>query len=183
MNNTLTRTSHERRRHMASLIETLIEVLEAETGCYQKLLDMADNKKDVIINGDVPSLQEITKDEQELAGHILRLEKTRQENLKDICTVTNKKEIDMTIEGIMGILKGKEKDKLRAVSSELENILELFKTKNETNRLLIEQSLEYVDYTMNAVQGMRSMPASNNYENKGNLYKGYKGKNFFDAKQ
>nr|MDA3847545.1 flagellar export chaperone FlgN [Vallitaleaceae bacterium] len=94
---------------MASLIENLIEVLEAETGCYQQLHDMADNKKDVIISGDVPSLQEITKVEQALAGHILRLEKKRQENLDDICIVTNKKKEDMTVAGIGDILKGEEK--------------------------------------------------------------------------
>ncbi|MDA3846602.1 MAG: hypothetical protein PF505_08675 [Vallitaleaceae bacterium] len=49
--------------------------------------------------------------------------------------------------------------------------------------MLIEQSLDYVDYTMNAVQSMRSMPNGNNYEQKGTPYGGYKGKNFFDAKQ
>ena len=35
---------------MASLIEDLIGVLEEETGCYNLLLEVANNKKDVIIN-------------------------------------------------------------------------------------------------------------------------------------
>lgn len=168
---------------MASLIETMIEVLEAETGCYQKLLDMADNKKDVIISGDVPSLQEITKEEQQLAGHILRLEKKRQENLKDICLVTNKKAEDMTVSGICNILKGEEKSKLQGVADELETVLVTLKQKNKMNKELLEQSLEYIDYTMNAVQSMRSMPVGNNYQRQGNSYGGYEARNFFDAKQ
>ncbi|PKM67409.1 MAG: hypothetical protein CVU95_06775 [Firmicutes bacterium HGW-Firmicutes-2] len=50
---------------MASLIEDLIGVLEEETGCYNLLLEVANNKKDVIINGDLPGLQELTKQEQD----------------------------------------------------------------------------------------------------------------------
>lgn len=168
---------------MASLIRTLTDILEAETGCYQKLYNMADNKKDVIINGDVPSLQEITNVEQELAGHILRLEKQREENLDDICLVTNRKKADMTVRNIVSMIKGEESAALEIAANNLEEIIHAFKQKNDTNRMLIEQSLEYVDFTMNAVQGMQSGPESNNYEKRGNPYGNIGGNNFFDAKQ
>lgn len=175
--------SYERRKSMASLIRTLVDLLEAETGCYKKLLDMADNKKEVIINGDVPSLQEFTKLEQELAGHLLRLEKNREENLKDICLVTNKDKAGMTISRIIDMISGEEKDALIQATQELEAVIAVFKAKNDTNKALIAQSLEYIDFTMNAVQSMRSMPESNNYQEKGSPYGGFKGKNLFDAKQ
>lgn len=168
---------------MASLIEELISVLEEETGCYQALLDMADNKKDVIINGDVPSLQEITKEEQELAGHILRLEKKREENLNDLCTVINKKAEELTIHKLITSLPGNEKIKLKEVSMQLERILTELRMKNETNKKLIMQSLDFINFTVNAVQSMNSAPTGNSYQAKGNRYGDYQGKNFFDAKQ
>ena len=168
---------------LASLIQELMNILEEETGCYQTLLDMADNKRDVIIQGDVPSLQEITKKEQELAGFLLRLEKKRQENVMDICQVTNRKPEDMTIQKLIDLLKGNEKNQLKETQEELLSVVEQLKSKNELNKKLIAQSLELLDFTMNAVQSMRSAPTSNNYQSRGTNYHDYQGKNFFDAKQ
>ena len=168
---------------MASLIETLIMILEEETGCYKTLLLMADNKMEVIINGNVPGLQEITKQEQDLAGHILRLEKRREENLEDICLVTNKKREDMTVQRLADSLKGPAKDRLKAVSQELMEILSDLKVKNETNRQLIQQSLDFVNFTVNAVQSAASPPESNTYQAKGKRYNDNISRSFFDAKQ
>lgn len=168
---------------MASLIEELIGVLEAETGCYETLLNMADNKTDVIINGDVPSLQEITKKEQELAGHILRLEKRRKQNLEDICEVLNKKIDEMTVQKLIELLPGPEKEKLQQVNQRLVEILSVLKQKNDTHKMLIQESIDYIDFTMNAVQSMSSAPMSNSYAAKGNMAYEQQGKNFFDAKQ
>lgn len=168
---------------MASLIEELFSILEAETGCYQKLLDMADNKKDVIIKGNVPSLQEITKLEQELAGHLLRLEKKRKQNIEDICLVLNKKTEDMTIHQLIDVLLGDEKEKLRQINDHLIGIIQELQRQNEINKKLIQQSLDFIDFTVNAVQSTTADSLGNSYQAKGNRYDDYKGRNFFDAKQ
>ena len=168
---------------MASLIEELIGVLEEETGCYEKLLNMADNKKDVIIKGDVPSLQEITKVEQELAGHILRLEKKRKQCIEDICLVLNKKSEEMTIQNLIEMLTGDEKIRLKGINEKLVNIITDLQTHNEVHKKLIQQSLDFIDFTVNAVQSTTTAIPSNSYQAKGNRYDSYSGRNFFDAKQ
>lgn len=170
---------------MASIIEELISVLEAETGCYDQLLTMANNKKDVIIQGNVPSLQEITEKEQEVAGRLVRLERKREESLKDICIVTNKKPAEMTITKIIEILNGQEKEQnqLKKISSKLATQLTDLKKINDLNQQLLQQSLDYIDFTMNAIQSSRSNPMGNQYQAKGNTYDAYTKRNFFDAKQ
>jgi flagellar biosynthesis/type III secretory pathway chaperone len=168
---------------VASLIEELFCVLEEETGCYKTLLDMADNKKDVIIKGDVPSLQEITKIEQELAGHILRLEKKRIQNIEDICLVLNKNPEEITINRLVDILLGEEKDRLRKINENLIVILSELQLFNETNSKLIQQSLEFIDFTVNAVQSTTSISTGNRYQAKGHRSDEFQGRNFFDAKQ
>lgn len=170
---------------MASIIEELISVLEAETGCYDQLITMANNKKDVIIQGNVPSLQEITEKEQEVAGRLVRLEKKREESLKDICIVTNKKPAEMTITKIIEILNGqdKEQNQLKTVSSKLTTQLTDLKKINDLNQQLLQQSLDYIDFTMNAIQSSRSNPMGSQYQSKGNTYDAYGKRNFFDAKQ
>jgi hypothetical protein len=170
---------------LASLIEELINIIEEETGCYKTFLELANNKKDVIINGDLPGLQEITMKEQEVAGQLLRLERKRNTNLEDICLVTNSKLDDFTISSLIQLLSNQadEKNKLEKASKELQNILEEVKLINETNRKLTEQSLECIEFTMNAIQSTNSKNISNSYETKGKLTNNYEGQNFFDAKQ
>lgn len=168
---------------MASLINELISILEDETGCYQKLLDMADNKKDVIIRGDVPSLQEITKIEQELAGHILRLEKKRKQNLDDMCLVLGKKIEEMTISHLIDLLKGEEKEKLKKISESLLDAVTKLQIYNNTYKDLIEHSLEFINFTFNAMQSTVNAPVNNSYQAKGNRYDESQGRSFFDAKQ
>jgi flagellar biosynthesis/type III secretory pathway chaperone len=158
-------------------------ILEEETGCYRTLYDMADNKKEVIIKGDVPSLQEIAMKEHDLAGHILRLEKKRKALIKDICTVTNKKEALMTVSKLVDILPKQESVKLKAVADDLEAVLKKFKRINDTNKQLIQQSLDYINFTVNVVHSMNSVPQGNIYQAKGNRYNDGGTNNFFDAKQ
>lgn len=167
---------------MASLIEELFSILEEETGCCQKLLNMADNKTDVIIQGNVPSLQELTKQEQEMAGHILRLEKKRKQNLEDICLVLNKKPEEITILKLVEILNEPEKSKLNQINVVLVEVVSELKKKNDTHKKLLQQSIDFIDFTVNAVQSMTSAPAGNDYAAKGK-YNEPAGKNFFDAKQ
>lgn len=170
---------------MASLVEELINIIEEETGCYKTFLELANNKKDVIINGDLPSLQELTREEQELAGQLLRLEKKREENLKDICIVTNKKQEEMTVTILINMLENQqvEKNKLKNVSNELSKVINKVKDVNDLNKKLIEQSLDFIDFTMNAIQSSRANVVGNSYQQKGSLNSNYQGKNFFDAKQ
>ena len=45
---------------MASLMDNLVEVLEQENNWYEQLVELSKDKKQVIINGDVQTLEHIT---------------------------------------------------------------------------------------------------------------------------
>lgn len=170
---------------MASLIEELISVLEETTGCYESLLIVANNKKEVIIKGDVPSLQTLTDEEQGVAGRLLRLEKKRQQLIEDVCLVTNKDPGIMTISSLIDLLAGQkvEQEHLRHVSQRMMDVIDNVKKVNDINKNLIKESLDYVNFTMNALQSASAMPQGNAYQKKGGLYEHQSGRNFFDAKQ
>lgn len=170
---------------MANLIEELISVLEETTGCYEKLLVMANNKKDVIIKGDVPSLQTITDEEQIVAGRLLRLEKKRIGIIDDIALVTNQDKQKMTVSVLIQMLAKQEEtqNQLKAVSHRMMDLVESVKQVNDTNKVLLEESIEYINFTMNAIKSAGDQPVGSNYQNKGNLYEGKGSVNFFDAKQ
>lgn len=170
---------------MASLVRDLIEILEEETGCYKLLLTMADNKKDVIINGDMPSLQALTKDEQEMAGLLLRLEKNRAKLIEDIALVTNQSNEAMTVHKLIELLEGQEEQiELKEVSQALIDVVLPLQAANRQNDELLKQSLEFVDFTMNAIQSSRQPVVTNNYQSKGQAYGSFaSGQSLFDSKQ
>jgi len=170
---------------VASLIEDLINVLEETTGCYKDLLDVANNKKDVIIKGNVPSLQTLTDQEQGVAGRLLRLEKKRVEIVKDVCLVTNKNPKTMTISILIDLLakQKEEQSRLRDVSERMLEVVNLVKIANDLNRSLLNETIDFINYTVNAIHSASELPQSNSYQKKGNLYDNGSGNNFFDAKQ
>jgi flagellar biosynthesis/type III secretory pathway chaperone len=146
---------------------------------------MADNKKDVIIQGDVPSLQKVTDDEQTVAGRLLRLEKKRMAVMEDICLVTNKKVEELTVSGLIDMMASQptEQQRLKKVSDELIEDVQAVKQINDLNKELIQQSLDFVDFTVNAINSSNQMPTGNQYQNKGGYSNHHGSRTFFDAKQ
>ena len=71
---------------MASLIETLIDVLDKENTEYQGLLKLSEEKTTAIVNGNVERLQEILGLEQRSIDKINKLDAFRDENVGDIFT-------------------------------------------------------------------------------------------------
>lgn len=169
---------------MASLIKDLIKILEEETGCYKLLREMADNKKDVIINGELPSLQAITQREQEMAGLLLSLEKKRISVTKDIALVTNQSNEAITVHKLIALLQGQdEQEELSRVSDALIAEIKPLKKANEVNEGLLKQSLEFVDFTMNAIQSSREPVMSNNYQHQGYGKTSVGSRSLFDSRQ
>ena len=69
---------------MASLVETLIDVLNQEDAQYQKLIELSSQKTMVIVRADLEGLQRITDDEQLIVEEINSLEKTRTQTMNEI---------------------------------------------------------------------------------------------------
>ena len=91
---------------MASLIETLIDVLDKENTEYQGLLKLSEEKTTAIVNGNVERLQEILGLEQRSIDKINKLDAFRDENVGDICNVLNIPRKGIKIENIADMLSG-----------------------------------------------------------------------------
>ena len=63
---------------MASLMDDLIQVLENENEEYGKLAELSKEKKQVIIDANVPALEKIVDLEQDVASKIQNLDNHRQ---------------------------------------------------------------------------------------------------------
>ena len=90
---------------MASLIDTLIDVLGQEDAEYKKLLELSNNKTKAIVGADIERLQDILVQEQARIDAINKLEQQRMENVDDICNVLNLRRTDIKLEDILEVLK------------------------------------------------------------------------------
>lgn len=150
---------------MASLIEELITVLEEENKTYKELVELANQKTPVIVKGDLDGLRVITAKEQDYIEVLNRLEKRRIDAVRDIALVLNKREEDLTIKAIIGLLEGQEKEqkKLSEVHDSLRQTLSNISTLNDMNKNLITTSLEMTEFNINLIKSMYQAPELGNY--------------------
>ncbi|TCT14013.1 FlgN protein [Natranaerovirga pectinivora] len=170
---------------MASLIEELINTLSEELDSYNQILEVTNAKTDIIIRGDVSALQEITEKEQNIAGRLARLEKKRESHIEDISLVININSKELSLTKLVELLKGQEKERkeLMDINNQLKETIEELQNRSEQNKALINQSLDLIDFTINAIRTSRVAPQTAGYENKGKAFEGNTNNAMFDAKQ
>lgn len=75
---------------MASLMEDFMSILEEENGEYQRLTELSHEKRQIIIDGDIPALEAITDREQEVTSRLVNLENKRNEVVGDMSIVLSR---------------------------------------------------------------------------------------------
>ena len=153
---------------MASLMETLIAVLDQEGNEYEGLLELSRKKTPIIVSGNLENLQKITDDEQDVVFRINHLEKQRVETTKDIANVLNRDVESLKLPNLIEMLAGRpaEQEKLMAAHDKLQTVVRELQRINGQNRLLLANALAMVEFEMNLLQSMKAAPETANY-NKG----------------
>ena len=169
---------------MASLIEELIMVLGDEEKIYSEIIPVAEKKTQIIVNNDLQSLNSITEEEQALVSKISKLEKKRQEVIRNIGIVMNKKESELNFVTIIDLLNGQEKEQeeLRRLHDKLKRTVEALSLINERNQMLIKQSIEMIDFDINLIQSLKSSPGVGQYNTASEVEIQGMNKGMFDAK-
>lgn len=170
---------------MASLIENLITVLNEENSEYETLLALSMEKTEAIVSGDVNALNDYVTREQVIVERINKLEKKRTEATADVAIVLNRKPEDTTLGYLAEALSSRkaESDALKDVHDRLKDTLDKMVRVNESNKMLLQESLEMVDFELNLAQSMRQAPATANYSGNNYTNESYGPTGSFDAKQ
>ncbi|MCQ2496843.1 MAG: flagellar protein FlgN [Lachnospiraceae bacterium] len=150
---------------MAGLIDELVDTMSKENDIYKELIPIADEKTRVIIKNDLDALQEITDKEQRTIEKINALERRREEVIVNIGTVLSRNPRTLDMKTLMEIMKKQpeERAKLAKIHDELKDTLNRLVTINDRNKVLIQQSLEMIEFNMNIIQSTRMSPGVNNY--------------------
>ena len=150
---------------MASLMDSIIDVLEKEDAEYVRLIALSEQKTPVIIRGDLDELNRITEAETEIVAVIQKLEKERIQIMKDIAEVTNRKPEDIKLGELVRMMDKRpaEQARLTALHDKLKGTMDRMKQVNEQNRELLKDSLEMVQFEMNLLQSLKTAPETADY--------------------
>ena len=150
---------------MASLVETLVDVLDREGSLYEKLLGLSSRKTTIIIKGDLKALAEITDEEQCIISDIQSAEKERQTAMTDIANVLNMDVNSLKLTDLIQVLEKRpadqrnlavQRDRLVAVADNVRRV-------NGQNQELLKSSIEMVQFEMNIIQASKRAPQTANY--------------------
>ena len=170
---------------MASLMEDFMDILERENGEYQHLTELSKEKRQIIIDGDIPALEEITSREQEITGNLINLENKRREVVKDMSIVLSKEPEELTVTNMIAFLnkQPQEQSKLIDLRDRLRETLEKMAEVNSQNETLLQHAMEMAEFDLTLFRSMRQAPMTANYDSRANNTGDLLGNSGFDAKQ
>ena len=170
---------------MASLIDNLIDTLKKENEEYELLFELSTEKTGIIVKGDPKALNEMIQREQEVVDRINVLEKKRTEITKDIGVVLNREPKDLTLPKLIELLARQEREcsALKQIHDKLSGTMSRMVRVNESNKTLLKESMEMIEFEMNLIKSMRQAPATANYSGTSYADNSYASRVSFDAKQ
>lgn len=132
---------------MNTLIDELKLVLKEELESYKTMLEYGLKKTEIITSGQAKELDKLTQIEQALIMKIGKLEDKREEIVEKIGHELNIKE-DINLSTILPYIDKKDEKEINDIRDELVDILNKLKDRNQLNGVLINDSLEYINFNI-----------------------------------
>ncbi|WP_312470785.1 flagellar protein FlgN [Neobacillus sp.] len=157
-------------------LNKLIQTLETMTDAHRRLLDLAEEKRKILVDGNVQDIQSIINRESSCIDEIERLEQNRTQLVQAYMAQKGLTGQSFTLEDLINIQNDTTtKTTLHFIAKQLRGIVQKITLINESNQQLIQTSLTYIQYSMGML--VRKEPAIGYGPNAKNRYS-----NMLDAK-
>lgn len=133
---------------MSKSVEQLLLVLNKENEIYNDIIAMSDEKQTSIIKKNIKRLEEIIKKEKTYSISLVKLEEIRTRLIDQLVKEYDLVEIS-TLSELYPYMSKSEFKKVDAIKNKILNTAKVLGDRNETNKRLIEQSLEQIDFDFN----------------------------------
>lgn len=141
---------------MSQLSEQLARILEREQAIYEEVLDLAEKKKKIIIDGRLRELEDITRRETEIVGILIKLENLRSQTSEQLAAEKGIRELT-SVRDLLPLLDPKDQLYISTLHSQLRGTITALQNVNELNGKLLKQSLELVDFNLNLITSIGSV--------------------------
>ncbi|QKS72359.1 flagellar protein FlgN [Paenalkalicoccus suaedae] len=142
--------------------QQFVTVFQAFVVVHQRLNEQAAEKAQIIKNGDIKALDELIKKETPLIHQLRKLENTRQQLVSNWLNERGIIADDVTMQTIIPTFSDETQKKLNRLQEQLVVEITTLKEQNEVNRSLLEDSLKFVNLSLDTFQPQNQF---NDYSN------------------
>lgn len=137
-------------------VQQVTEVLRSMDNLYSILVSLSQEKQQAIMDNDVVQLTKVMTEESRVLKHAAGLETARE---REVALFLQEKgirsQLSLTItEMTRLVFDPEEKEMLLQAQRQLSNTLHELKRLNALNKELIEQSLNFIDYSLNLLTSL-----------------------------
>lgn len=162
-------------------VQDVITQLQQLNTLHTQLLELGKKKKDIIIKNDIDALAKLIQEESKLAKQVAGSEQQWISAAKAVFVSYGiEPEPSLTVSDLLKLIKDEEeRGALQQAQSELLVTMHELKQVNALNQQLIEQSLAFIDYTINILAGTTDDVT---YGKPSNPQQGHSYRGMFDAR-
>ncbi len=149
---------------MKAVLSELINVLEKQKELYKKLLEIGLQKQRDLVEGKIAAVEEATNKEETLLEQAISLEEERLQ-----CTMEVAAGYDLQDGTFLEIIEASppgERQELKQLYNEMKELIRKMDKLNQENMNLIQQSLRFIDVTMDVITQQRNNTYGNDHEMK-----------------
>lgn len=136
----------------------LLETLEKQLDIYRELLSLALAKKPVLVKGDIPELEKMTKEEELLILQVGRLEEQRGSLHQALANRFVLSPEELSLSELIRRTDDNTSQKFQKVFAEMTDVLKELADINQINIELIKGSLDYIDFSMDILTSTNRAP-------------------------
>ncbi|MFB5674716.1 flagellar protein FlgN [Paenibacillus terreus] len=132
-------------------LQLVIAAMEQLIELHEELISVGHNKKQAIIDNDISALSRTLAQETRLLKKVSEAEERRIEGLNGFLRekgIRSQLKLNIT-EMTRLVFDPEEKQRLISVQERLSKVLHTLKELNSVNKELVEQSLAFIDYSLN----------------------------------
>ncbi|MBA2871315.1 flagellar biosynthesis/type III secretory pathway chaperone [Anoxybacillus calidus] len=159
-------------------VKLLIELLEKHVKLHKGLLELANQKTEVLKKGDMEALSGIMKQEQKYIAAINQVERERMHVVEAMVNTAGKHEHERTLTTCIELVEESERSVLERLKDELSAVVSELKNINLLNQQLTQQSLQFVNMTLDMIMpqpqevnyGIPNAATTPQYENSRSIF-------------
>ncbi|MCM2322873.1 MAG: flagellar protein FlgN [Oligoflexia bacterium] len=159
---------------MERFLEQLNQALQKLIGLHRQLLETVRMEREALVHADLKTIQESVYAKQALIETVHQVEAARMKAIAELALIWKKPLREMTLSNIAIAIQGRDPkgaEQLRSAYNALTILIKRVTEQNDSNRVLVDRSLEHVHEMKKNVLG-ESRPKTDVYSQRGQRVNG-----------
>jgi flagellar biosynthesis/type III secretory pathway chaperone len=129
--------------------ERLTSVYAKMLTSYQEILNLSNQKCEILVQSNVKELEKIMKQEETLLFQVTKLDRIRKSIIKELAVIYGLTDKEATLSSVSQLADQEMLSNFKNIEQELRNVILKITEVNAVNTKLVEQGLLIVNYSLN----------------------------------